>query len=205
MATPRPVALRAVGLELDHDVAERVATAGHRRHLEVDDRARDAGGLARSAAIAASIMPLPLAVGLDLAVAVGRARRVAVGCASVPPCSSRLTIENRCTMPGAELLGDDRLEVGLGDLDLAVGQLLEADERLVQRVALHVQAHLLQRVGERVAAGVLAQHDLRGFLADGRRVDDLVGLAVVEHAVLVDAGLVRERVAADDRLVVLHG
>ena len=52
---------------------------------------------------------------------------------------------------------------------LAVGQLLEPGERLVQRVALHVQAHLLQRVGERVAAGVLAQHDLRGLLADGRR------------------------------------
>ena len=74
----------------------------------------------------------------------------------------------------------------------------------VQRVALHVQAHLLERVGERVAAGVLAEHDLRGFLADGRRVDDLVGLAVGEHAVLVDAGLVRERVAPDDRLVELH-
>ena len=34
-------------------------------------------------------------------------------------------------------------------------------------------------------------------------VDDLVRLAVLEHAVLVDARLVRERVPADDRLVVL--
>src|SRR5207248_4551044 len=33
---------------------------------------------------------------------------------------------------------------------------------------------------------------------------DLVGPRVLEHAVLVDAGLVRERVAADDRLVRLH-
>ena len=49
----------------------------------------------------------------------------------------------------------------------------------------------------------LPEHDLRGLLADGRGVDDLVGLAVLEHAVLVDAGLVRERVAADDGLVVL--
>ena len=30
---------------------------------------------------------------------------------------------------GAELLGDDRLEVGLGDLDLLVGELLEPHER----------------------------------------------------------------------------
>ena len=149
-------------------------------------------------------MPLPVAVGLDLAVAVARARRARVGVATVPPRSSSSTIEKRCTIADAELLGDDRLEVGLGDLDLAVGQLLEPGERLVQRVALHVQAHLLQRVGERVAARVLAQHDLRRFLPDGRRVDDLVGLAVLEHAVLVDARLVRERVAADDRLVVLH-
>ena len=51
---------------------------------------------------------------------------------------------------------------------------------------------------------VLAEHDLRGFLADGGRVDDLVGLAVLHHAVLVDARLVLERVPADDRLVELH-
>ena len=37
-----------------------------------------------------------------------------------------------------------------------------------------------------------------------RRVHDLVGRALLEHAVLVDAGLVRERVAPDDRLVGLH-
>ena len=68
---------------------------------------------------------------------------------------------------GAELLGDDRLEVGFGDLDLLVGQLLEPHEGAVERVALHVDAHLLERVGERVPARVLAHHDLRGFLAHG--------------------------------------
>ena len=134
----------------------------------------------------------------------GRARRARVGLVAVPPCSSSSWIAVAVHHAGAELLGDDRLEVGLGDLDLLVGELLEAHERVVERVALHVDAHLLERVGERVPARVLAQHDLRGFLTDGRRVDDLVGLAVGEHAVLVDAGLVRERVAADDGLVVLH-
>jgi len=59
---------------------------------------------------------------------------------------------------------------------LRSGELLEPHERGVQRVALQVQAHLLQRVVERVPARVLAHHDLGCLLADGRRVDDLVGL-----------------------------
>ena len=37
------------------------------------------------------------------------------------------------------------------------------------------------------------------------RVHDLVGLAHLQHAVLVDARVVAERVRADDRLVRLHG
>ena len=74
----------------------------------------------------------------------------------------------------------------------------------VEGVALHVQTHLLERVGERVASGMLAQHDLRRLLTDRRRIDDLVGLAVGEHAVLMDSRLVRERVAADNCLVELH-
>ena len=57
---------------------------------------------------------------------------------------------------------------------------------------------------QRVAAGVLAEHDRVGLEPDGRRVHDLVRRALLQHAVLVDARLVRERVAADDRLVGLH-
>ena len=41
--------------------------------------------------------------------------------------------------------------------------------------------------------------------ADALGLHDLVGLDVLDHAVLVDAALVLEGVAADDRLVVLHG
>ena len=41
--------------------------------------------------------------------------------------------------------------------------------------------------------------------AELARVDDLVGRDVLEQPVLVDAGLVRERVRADDRLVGRHG
>ena len=48
-------------------------------------------------------------------------------------------------------------------------------------------------------------HDQRGLRdADALRRHDLVGLRVLQHAVLVDAALMREGVPADDRLVVLH-
>ena len=87
---------------------------------------------------------------------------------------------------------------------LAVGDLLEALERRVQRLAVELEAHLLQRFAQRVTAGVLAEHDRVALQADGRRVHDLVGRALLQHAVLMDAGLVRERVAPDDRLVRLH-
>ena len=122
----------------------------------------------------------------------------------LPPWSSSDSSSNASSDRAAELLGHDGLEVGVGELHLAVGQLLEAGEGGVEGVALELDAHLLERVGEGVAAGVLAQHDLALAGADRRWVHDLVGGALGQHAVLVDAGLVGEGVAADDRLVVLH-
>ena len=103
-----------------------------------------------------------------------------------------------------ELLGDDGLEIGVGQLHLAVRKLLETGEGGVEGVALGRDAELLQGVGEGVAAGVLAEHDLAADLADRGGVDDLVGRALREHAVLVDARLVGEGVLAHDRLVPLH-
>ena len=55
-----------------------------------------------------------------------------------------------------------------------------------------------------MAARMLAHHQ-RGLAdADARRRHDLVGLRIFQHAVLMDAALMREGVAADDRLIVLH-
>ena len=105
----------------------------------------------------------------------------------------------------AQLVGDERLEVERGDLLLLVRDVLEALERGVERLAGDLEPELLQRALERVAAGVLAEHDRVRVEPDRRRVHDLVGRALLEHAVLVDAGLVGERVAAHDRLVRLHG
>ncbi len=51
---------------------------------------------------------------------------------------------------------------------------------------------------------MLAEHEIGLGEADVLGPHDLVGPRLLEHAVLVDAGLVGEGVAADDRLVALH-
>jgi hypothetical protein len=51
---------------------------------------------------------------------------------------------------------------------------------------------------------MLAQHQVRLGQADILGPHDLEGLGVLEHAVLVDAALMREGVLADDGLVELH-
>src|SRR4051794_22211150 len=58
----------------------------------------------------------------------------------------------------AHLVGDDRLEVERRDLLLLVRERLEALEGVVQRGAVDLEAQLLQRVAQGVAAGVLAEH-----------------------------------------------
>ena len=72
---------------------------------------------------------------------------------------------------GAELVGDERLQVHRRDLLLLVRDLLEALERLVERLAVDLVAQVHQRRLQRVAAGVLAEHDrVRVVEADrGRR------------------------------------
>ena len=104
----------------------------------------------------------------------------------------------------ADLVGDDRLEVERGHLLLAVGDLLEGLEGVVQRLPFDLEAQLLQGVAQGVAAGVLAQHDRVRLQADFGRVHDLVGAALLQDTVLVDPGLMREGVAPDHGLVRLH-
>ena len=57
---------------------------------------------------------------------------------------------------------------------------------------------------ERVAAGMLSERE-RHRQPQLFGIDDLVGRHVLQHPVLVDPGLVRERVRSDDRLVALYG
>ncbi len=102
------------------------------------------------------------------------------------------------------LVRDDRFQVLVEDLLLLVGGLLEARERLVQLRLAQMIAQRLQLVLERVPAGMLAQDQLALGQTNGLRVHDLIRAFVLQHAVLMDAGLVRERVAAHDGLVDLH-
>ena len=60
-----------------------------------------------------------------------------------------------------DLARGERLEVGVGDALLLVGQHLEARERGVERLALERVAELAQAHGEGVAARVLAEHEQR--------------------------------------------
>ena len=61
-----------------------------------------------------------------------------------------------------------------------------------------------QLLAERVAAGMLAHDQGRLGDADIFRLHDLVGFRVLQHAILVDAAFMRERILADDGLVVLY-
>ena len=65
-------------------------------------------------------------------------------------------------------------------------------------------AQCLGAIGQGGAAAVLAQHQIGLGQAHVLGPHDLVGAALLEHAVLMDAGLVGKGVAADDRLVALH-
>ncbi len=101
-------------------------------------------------------------------------------------------------------IGDQRLQVFVEDFMLLVRQLLEAGKGSVQLVAFQCDAQLLQARTERGATGVLAHDHLVGVPAHRLGGHDLVGLAMLEHAVLVDTRLVGEGIGADDGLVRLH-
>src|SRR5687768_15615804 len=102
-------------------------------------------------------------------------------------------------------LRHQRLQVLVEDLGLLVGQVLEALEGLVVGVlAVEVDAELLQALLEGVAPRQLAQDDLVHAPAHVLGAHDLVGVARLEHAVLVDARGVREGFRAHARLVRLH-
>ncbi len=158
------------------------------------------------APIAASIRPSPIADSLDHLLTTPEPHGRAAARRWVPPSDLAAT---PCTSTSSSVApsssADDRREVLVGELHLAVGEVLEPRERAVQVVVVERDADLVERVDERVATRVLAEYERVALEPDLDRVHDLVGRAVAEHAVLVDAALVRERARAHDRLVRLHG
>ena len=94
---------------------------------------------------------------------------------------------------------DEREQVRVGDLLLGVGEGDRLAVELVERLALELVAELLELALEAAPAGQLADRQLAAGQPDRLRGHDLVGQRVLDDPVLVDARLVGERVAADDR------
>ena len=106
---------------------------------------------------------------------------------------------------GGRLVAHQGQDVLVEDVALAVGQLLEAGECGVDLAfALHLHTQVLQPLLKSVAARDFAQHDLVGAPAHVFGTHDLVGVAGLEHAVLVDAAGVGKSVGAHHGLVGLH-
>src|SRR5216684_947217 len=191
----------AVVLDPDADLAEGVGAPGHGADVERDEsgveahRSPDgtAGGVDHP--VAERCLLDDLAVVLD-------AHRGRGG--EVRPAGHLDRLERVDVLHLGDLVGDDGDEVGIGEGHLAVHQVTEACPGPVEVLAGQLVAQVGQRLGEGVAAGVLAQDDAVGLPADGRGVHDLVRRAFHQHAVGVDAGLVGEGVGADDGLVWLH-
>ena len=122
---------------------------------------------------------------------------------ALPPCDEVTLQPTSATLAGhlGRPLLDEREQVGVGDLLLRVGERDRLAVDLVERLALELVAELLELALEAAPAGQLADRELAAGEPDRLRRHDLVGQRVLDHAVLVDARLVRERVAADDRLV----
>ena len=101
--------------------------------------------------------------------------------------------------------GDQRLQILIEDFAFLVGEILEALERFVQFFfRRQIDAELVQAGLERVAPRELAEREAVVAPADRFGAHDLVGFAVFQHAILMNAGFVRKSVGADDRLVRLH-
>ena len=102
---------------------------------------------------------------------------------------------------GQLLLPENGHDVPVGNLLLAVGQLLEAAEGGLQGGAVQGIAQLLGAVGQGMAAAELAQGQALLGNAQILGVHHLIGGSVAEHPVLMNAALVLEGVGAHHGLV----
>ena len=98
-------------------------------------------------------------------------------------------------------LQHERLDVAVEQLLLLVGERLEVVEDPVELRVIELEAELADALAQGVAAAVLAEHEIAAREPDVLGSHDLVGRVVPQHAVLVDARLVRKRVLADHGLV----
>ena len=99
----------------------------------------------------------------------------------------------------------NRHEILVVDVLLAVRELAEQLVGALEFGLRQLVAHLFIAFGKGMPAGVFSQHNLVRGQAHRLRRDDLVGDGVLQHAILVDAGLVGKGVGAYYGLVRLHG
>jgi hypothetical protein len=100
---------------------------------------------------------------------------------------------------------DQLAQLGVAHLAPLGRHALEGAERALQLGFGERETERIDAARKARAARELAQHDLAADrVADQHRVEHLVGLAVLEHAVLMDARGVAKRIAADHGLVGRH-
>src|SRR6266508_1924207 len=144
------------------------------------------------APMAASIRPSPIADS-SMGSTPFRSRTVARGSWLVPPATT--SDSNTNTSFSAWPISSDTMAWR----SWSVSWILRSARSLNQ-----ADAELLQRIGERMPARMLAQDDPVALQADLEGIHDLVGGPIGQHTVLVDPRFVGERRRADHRLVRLH-
>ncbi len=104
-----------------------------------------------------------------------------------------------------DLVIDNSCEILIVNNLLAIGDLLEADEGIFQGILAKLVAELFELLLERMAAGVLAHDKRRLAHANALGRHDLIGACILQHAILMNAALMRKSIPPDNRLVVLNG
>ena len=103
-----------------------------------------------------------------------------------------------------ESVVQQRQQIFVEDVALLVRECRELGVERFERVRVELVSQLSIAALERVTSGVFAEYDARAAGADHFRRDDLVRQTILEHAVLMDARLVGERIPADDGFVGLR-
>ncbi len=96
---------------------------------------------------------------------------------------------------------DDGRQVLVGDLFLLVGEVYETFVNFLQLFFVQPEADRLAPGQQAVLARMFAEHDRTLGNADRLGRHDLVRERLLDHAILVHARFVRERILSDDRLV----
>ena len=96
-------------------------------------------------------------------------------------------------------------QVCIGHIFLFIAECLEFFKNTLDFFRGQMVSERLQPVGDRVLAGVLAEHQVVGMDADRLRCEDLVGLLVGQNTVLMNAAFMGKGIAPDNGLVERSG